>query len=174
MSAARYIPRAPRYVFRPQDQRLMRFKGMNVNASASRAVTRDVSESGLSFIVDENESPFDGEILKIEFTLPGRRQIAWFATVARTETKIDWDPIRGYHSQTVIGLRFHRLSKVLSRELKRSLDGKVEDEETPDLRAATRGQFALFAALMLGALISLVVMTLPPTHWLQPFRALFR
>lgn len=176
MSAARYYPRAPRYVFRPQDQRLMRFKGMDVNSSASRATTRDLSESGLSFIVDAGESPFEGEILKIEFTPPGRRQVAWFATVARVESKIDWDPISGYHNQTVVGLRFRQLSPALTRELQRSLEGRVADAEKPeyDPRAASRSEIALFTALAMGTFASFIVMAMPPAMWLMPFRALFR
>jgi len=175
-AASRYYPRAPRYVFRPQDQRLMRFKGMDVNASASRALTRDLSESGLSFIVDSGEAPFEGEILKIEFTPPGRRQIAWFALVARVESKIDWDPISGYHNQTVVGLRFRQLSPALTRELQKSLEGRVAFAEKPeyDPRAASRAEIALLTALAFGTLASFVVMTLPPVMWLTPFRALFR
>ena len=76
MSAARYYQRSPRYVFRPGDRSLMRFAGMESKGDATHARIRDLSSTGLSFIVEGSDSPFENELLKIEFEIPGDKQVA--------------------------------------------------------------------------------------------------
>ncbi|MEK7355987.1 MAG: PilZ domain-containing protein, partial [Bdellovibrionota bacterium] len=106
MSAARhYFSRSPRYVFGPEEESQLRFAGMNTRGVIHRAAIRDLSESGIAFALGQTEAPEEGELLKIEFPVPGRPSIACFATVVRVEARSDWDPEWGDRGHTLIGLQ---------------------------------------------------------------------
>jgi hypothetical protein len=177
--ASRYVPRAPRYIYRPQDQRLMRYKPMEILASSVRAQARDVSTSGISFVVPPGEAPFEGEILKIEWVLPGGKQLAWFASVVRIESRIDWDPRGGDVAQTIVALRFHQVSPLLTKAIQKSLaphvgkEESVRDEIAYDLNSLTRKQIAAFSSLLVGVTAAFILMAVPMELWLRPFRSLF-
>ena len=133
MSAARYYQRSPRYVFRPDDKSLMRFAGMDTKNVAAQANVRDLSETGLSFTIEGDSAPFENELLKIEFAVPGEgpkgRQIAWFATVVRVETRSNWNPETGDQKETLIALRFRQLPPPFQKAIQDSLGGKTNEEE---------------------------------------------
>lgn len=81
----KFIPRAPRYTLGPDDNQSFRF-ALNSNSQNSYS-TRfvNVSESGLAFITSKDSSPHVGELIKVEFPVPGSEQVAWFARVVRVE-----------------------------------------------------------------------------------------
>ncbi len=174
-AASKYHPRAPRYIFRPLDQRLMRFKAPE-KSRASAAQIRDLSTTGLSFVVSADEAPLAGEMLKVEFTLPRSprqlrsRKIAWFASVVRIERPNPWEK-----SLLIVASRFYRLPTGLTTQLKTCLDPKVGNEEKADfdLGAPTAKDLFLFTSLMLASVGALTLMVIPVALWLQPFRALF-
>ena len=95
--AHRYFTRAPRYVFQSEDGTLVRFAPMQTKGLISRAVIRDLSETGLSFTLPITEDvvslPDEGSAIKIEFPIPGSpKGIACFATVVRVEKRTEWMP----------------------------------------------------------------------------------
>ena len=121
-SAARYYPRAPRYVFRPEDESLSRFAGMAKNGQPTHARVRDVSATGISFVVAAGSAPREGDMLKVEFGLPGKKQFAWFATVARVESQVEWEPTLGTRALTIVGLRFDKLPARLAKAISRAVN----------------------------------------------------
>jgi hypothetical protein len=152
----------------------MRFKGVE-KPSAVSAQIRDLSTSGMSFVVSTLEAPHEGEMLKVEFTLPrsprqiGNRKISWFASVVRIENPNPWEK-----SVTIVASRFYRLPSGLTNQLKNCLEPKVGTSEKADfdLGAPTAKDLLLFASLLAASVSALVLMTLPVTVWLVPFRAL--
>lgn len=189
-SAARYYPRAPRYVFKPSEQRLMRFKPLEARADSTRAQVRNISATGLSFIVSPGEAPIEGEMLKIEFALPAGqessakntripRQVAWFADVVRVESRIEWVPWAmdqtSERAITIVALRFRKLPAALTKALNQSLRGKYFANEAPefDLSHINQTEIAAFSALSIFSIILMALISFPPTTWLSAIRGLF-
>jgi len=185
-SAARYISRSPRYTFRLEDENLMRFAGMAKAAYSSRARVHDLSSTGISFTVDPKEAPASGDMLKIEFGLPGSRQVAWFAEVVRVEARHEWDPELGDRKFTLVALRFRQLPAPFAKAIQKSLGPRLKHKKEKD-----DGSFAdsidqefeiarddappgyqsqmLFWAVTLGMLLSLTLLALPEKFWFLPF-----
>jgi hypothetical protein len=173
-SAARYMPRAPRYVFRPEDERLMRFAEMDTRGSTSRARVHDLSTTGLSFICDGDAVPFEGDMLKVEFGLPGSKQIAWFATVMRIESRREWDPELGDRIYTLIALKFRELPPAFYRAIEKSVGnydqaGKSHEDQAVFTSPKAEG-LATLAFLSFAVVACMALMALPPEIWLKPFR----
>jgi hypothetical protein len=171
-SAARYFQRSPRYVLRPGDRSLMRYAGMETKGDATPARVRDLSATGLSFVVDGDNVPFENELLKVEFNIPGdkagkNQQVAWFATVMRVETRNDWDPQLGDQTFTLIALRFRPLPRALHNAIEKSLNGRITPDEEP--LPSTQDASALFtlAAATSALLASMLWMCLPLSKWIS-------
>lgn len=167
MSAAqRYFPRSPRYVFRAEDQTLMRYAAMETRGTACSTKVLNLSESGLLFAMKEGEAPEEGDVLKIEFPIPGRRQIACFATVVRVDATDEWHPDFGESRAVVVGLQFRHLPDGHRRALKNGLQGKTEPEELFDWREARNKQLMTFAGLSLALIVTMMVLSTPPERWI--------
>lgn len=181
-SAARYYPRAPRYVYRPDDQSLMRFAGMETRGITSRARVRDLSFSGMSFTVKSTDAPRRGDMIKVEFGVPGQKQIAWFATVVRIERRSDWDPEFGRLARTVVAIQFRQLPPPFTRTIHKSIGRLIGMRERGDesvfnfnARSSTPiKDLAVFSALSGLLLAAFVGMAVPPDLWLRPFHSLFQ
>jgi hypothetical protein len=169
-SAARYYQRAPRYVFRPDDKSLMRFAGMDTKGVKTPAQIRDLSSTGLSFMVESEDAPFENELLKLEFTLPGSRQIAWFANVVRVEKRSDWSPETGHQPYTLIALRFRKLPHAFHHAIERSLNGLVDEDHQIVSDNADPAAMAKFYGLAIALFGSFFWMSLPLGQWLGFFR----
>ena len=159
MSARHYIQRQARYVFQTGDSTLVRFAAMETKGITSRAVIRDLSESGVSFTLplDETDLPDEGAPLKIEFPIPGRDKIACFATVTRVEQRSEWVPEwgdRGYH---LIALKFRHLPTLHLRAIQQGLNGRVDEEQTfHEIKRAHAFAFAAISVALVICMIGLV------------------
>lgn len=122
-TAGRYIARSPRYILSPLDSRMMRFAPMDTRGVTWPAEILDLSESGLAFTLKTDEYPREGESVKIEFTIPGRRQVACFATVTRLEIH---DGIKK------IAIRFDNLPPIFRAALRFSLKHRVRNSNFDD------------------------------------------
>lgn len=167
MSAARYYQRSPRYVFRPGDRSLMRFAGMESKGDATHARIRDLSSTGLSFIVEGSDSPFENELLKIEFEIPGDKQVAWFATVVRVETRSEWNPQLGDQTHTLIALRFRPLPLPFQQAIEKSINGRINEDEEVLAGPQDLSAVATFAAASFALLTSFLWMSLPFSKWIS-------
>lgn len=82
---SKYQARAPRYILQPQDNTLIRVSGPRQEAWEETTEIKNLSLTGLAFIANADLCPIIGEIIKIEFAIPGSRQMACFGLVTRLE-----------------------------------------------------------------------------------------
>jgi hypothetical protein len=125
----RFIHRAPRYVLRTGDNQMLRFapqRGLNRTYSTQFV---NVSESGIAFIVDPRSAPRLREVIKLEFTVPGGEQIAWFGRVVRLE---EFHNSRWWSSKSdgsddreiLVAIHFHDLPQGHLNAIRMHLQGK--------------------------------------------------
>jgi hypothetical protein len=83
----RFVPRATRYVLRPQDQKLLRFAFQqdHLGQGIQETVLFNLSKTGLAFLVEREFAPALGDLIKVDFSVPGRQRLASWARVVRTE-----------------------------------------------------------------------------------------
>lgn len=111
-SARRYSDRAPRYILNPQDSRIMRVATKRKKKQIFKMEIVDLSETGMSFVVDWHFLPQIGEILKVEFPVPGQdNQVAWFAKVVRLEGPSERPNEMLHFSGIKVGVEFQNLPK---------------------------------------------------------------
>ncbi|MBX7232600.1 MAG: PilZ domain-containing protein [Bdellovibrionales bacterium] len=110
----KFISRAPRYSLRPDDNQILRYvRNSRLNRSFSTRFV-NISETGLAFATERSSAPPMGEIIKIEFPIPGGESMAWFARVVRLEEKSLgpwWDKHHSqfHHAEIIVGVQFHEL-----------------------------------------------------------------
>lgn len=110
----RFVPRAPRYILRPNDNQMLRFAPNKILNRSYSTRFMNVSESGLAFLIDKSSAPGIGEFIKVEFPVPGGEQIAWFAKVVRLEEFVpeDWwseAKAKEHENDVIVGIQFHQL-----------------------------------------------------------------
>ena len=96
-SLARYHARAPRYVLNTEDNCLIRLSGAERRSWEENTEIRDISLTGLTFTASTDLCPQLGEIIKIQFAVPGSEQMACYAVVIRIENVNDFDCLIGVH-----------------------------------------------------------------------------
>jgi hypothetical protein len=175
MSAARkFIARPARYIFQASESHLIRFAPMETRGISAKAVIRDLSESGLSFTLPISEPidmlPDEGEPLKVEFPIPGRAQIACFATVTRVEQRTEWIPEwgdRGYH---LIALQFRHLPTLHLRAIQNGLQGRTSEDPELNFQTLKRTHAFAFAGMSIALTMCMFAMATPITTWVQIFQ----
>ncbi|MGE3974234.1 MAG: PilZ domain-containing protein [Bdellovibrionales bacterium] len=131
MSAARKLgDRAPRYILNPHELKMVRVASRNRRRSQVYELEIiDMSESGMSFIVNWNFLPQIGEILKVEFPIPGEQggKVAWFAEVMRLEGSDERPKQMMHFSGIKVGVRFIDLPKGHLKILQAGLGRRFHD-----------------------------------------------
>lgn len=84
-SLAKYHARAPRYILNTDDDYLIRVAGPRQIPWEEGTEIRNVSLTGLAFTAADDLCPILGEVIKIQFSIPGGRQMACHAVVTRLE-----------------------------------------------------------------------------------------
>lgn len=86
--ARRFTERAVRYSVRPQDDSVMKF-AFNQRKQGQYFQTEflNISASGLAFTCERRNLPRMGEVIKVEFPIPGHERMAWYARVVRIEER---------------------------------------------------------------------------------------
>ena len=125
-----FIPRAPRYVLRPQDRHVMRFSLENTSGPGGieQTILINLSETGIAFLVNPGKEPRLGERIKVEIPVPSGDQIAWWARVVRTS---EFEP-RGWLTfgrdrfqddhKILVALAFEPLPEGHSRAIRKGLN----------------------------------------------------
>jgi hypothetical protein len=172
MSAAQqYLQRSTRYVFQTGDQTLMRFADMDTRGVKHSAAIRNLSETGLAFTFSSETEyaamPDEGEVLKIEFAIPGRKMIACFATVVRIEMKNEWDPEWGDRGYFIVGLQFRNLPTLHLRAIQLGLRGRVDREPEFDWSADRRRHTIAFSLAAVAMPFAMFVMATPMYAWIH-------
>lgn len=116
-SLARYHARAPRYILNTEDNSLIRLSGAEQLSWEEKTELRDVSLTGLSFLAPQDLSPQIGEVIKIQFAVPGSEQMACYAVVIRIEKINQFD--------NMIGVHFYKLDRTQRLNLIQGISHKV-------------------------------------------------
>lgn len=131
-AAKKFIPRAPRYVIRSDDDQLVRFTADLKNTerySTTRFV--NLSATGLAFVTQIDVAPRIGEFIKVEFPLPSGERMAWFAKVARIEV---WRKSTSFLASSenyddsndiLVGLEFQQFSPSHRERIQHAIEEKV-------------------------------------------------
>lgn len=176
LSVKKFISRAPRYNIQEDDEQSVRFLRKMKGGSPEDSVEKihssellNISATGLAFRAHANARLEMGEKIKIEFPIPGFRQVAWWGTVVRIQKqeKRDWfgDPIENQEDEFIVGVHFsdmplkHR--DIISKEIDRKFQ-KIEQQK----RRAVFVQTITFAkeygfkilVLVLGAFIAFLLL----------------
>ena len=83
--AKKFVPRAPRYVLRAHDNKIMRYALDHNRTDIYTTTFINLSITGLAFIADPASAPPIGSLIKMEFPVPGAEQIAWWGKVVRIQ-----------------------------------------------------------------------------------------
>jgi PilZ domain len=126
-AARKFTNRAARYVLNAGDEKLVRVASRDRKKNQIYQMEIiDVSETGMAFIVNWNYLPQIGEILKVEFPVPGeQRKVAWFAKVMRLENENERPPEMRHFSGIKVGVEFIDMPKGHLRTLKAGLSRKT-------------------------------------------------
>ncbi|MFN3697044.1 MAG: PilZ domain-containing protein [Pseudobdellovibrio sp.] len=117
-SLARYHARSPRYTLNTQDNSLVRFSGAERFSWEEKTELMNISLTGLSFTAPQDLSPQIGEIIKIQFEVPGSEMMACYAIVTR---------IAEYSSfENEVAVHFYKLDRVQRINLVQGLAQKID------------------------------------------------
>lgn len=152
-SLARYHGRSPRYILNTEDESLVRVAGPKQIPWEEGTEIKNVSLTGLAFTAPDDLCPLLGEVVKIQFTPPGSRQMACYGIVTRLESIDD--------SRTLVGIHFYKLEMqqriVLAQGLARRFKENQERGHIDDLlnRPRTKLSLANLPQLMMMGLLAL-------------------
>lgn len=122
---AQYVARSPRYILQPHDNTLIRVAGPHQVPWEEGTSIQNVSLSGLAFTAPADLCPIIGEIIKIQFEVPGREQMACLAMVIRLQ-KIQ-------NSQMLVAVKFVKVEMpqrlLIAQSLASKLKEQIESEE---------------------------------------------
>lgn len=153
-SLARYHGRSPRYILNTEDDSLVRVAGPKQVPWEEGTHIKNVSLTGLAFTAPEDLCPLLGEVIKIQFTPPGSRQMACYGIVTRLDN-VSKDT-------TLVGVHFYKLEMaqriVLAQGLARKFKENQERGEIDDLLNHKSGKISLanFPQLILMAALGSV------------------
>ena len=129
-SLARYHARSPRYILDTQDNSLIRFSGAERLPWEEKTELRNVSLTGLSFSCASDLSPQLGEIIKIQFSVPGSETMACYAIVIRIAADDSYS--------NEIAVHFYKLDRIQRINLVQGLALKM-DTKKPDFSGKSFG-----------------------------------
>ncbi len=116
-SIARYHARSPRYTLDTQDNHLVRYSGAERFSWEEKTELKNISLTGLSFIASTDLSPQLGEIIKIQFAVPGSEMMACYGVVTRIEQTSEFE--------NEIAVHFYKLDRLQRINLVQGLASKV-------------------------------------------------
>lgn len=148
-SLARYHARAPRYILNTEDNSLVRLSGAEQLSWEEKTELRDVSLTGLSFIAPQDLSPQMGEVIKIQFSVPGSQQMACYAVVIRIEKINQFD--------NLIGVHFYKLDRTQRLNLVQGLTEKVHKPDK-DLKDGKMNTVISVAGLIIALICWITLM----------------
>ena len=172
----KFLPRAPRYILRPQDRNVMRFSLEDTHGPAGieQTLLINLSESGLAFLTSRSVRVEVGERIKVEIPIPGGEQIAWWARVVRVQ---EYEPRIWFSSRDqfasnprlMVALHFEQLPEAHSRTLRKGIERSFL-KAVRDQRYRTWMYYKVFAiqnALQIFAYIALTISAFALLYWLS-------
>lgn len=119
-SLARYHARSPRYFLNTEDDCLVRVAGPRQVPWEEGTEIRNVSLTGLAFTAPEDLCPLLGEVIRIQFSVPGGKQMACHAIVTRLE--------EDHAGVMQVGVHFYRLDMSHRIMLAQGLSRKFREQ----------------------------------------------
>jgi hypothetical protein len=170
---ARYHARSPRYILNTEDDSLIRVAGPRQVPWEEGTEIKNVSLTGLAFVAPDDLCPVLGEIIKIQFLVPGSKQMASYAIVTRL------DSIE--QSKILVGLHFYKMEMGHRVALAQGLARKIKDisdrEKIMDLQDGKK-DFSMSnnfpqIVLMLNYFVlwGLLMQVVTQQNWMQIFRS---
>lgn len=121
-SLARYHARQPRYVLDANDNNLIRYSGADRYSWEEKTQLKNISLTGLSFTSPIDLKPQLGEVIRIQFQIPGSEMMACHAIVTRMEDMNDYD--------CEIAVHFYKLERLQRIALVQGLTIKNSQQHT--------------------------------------------
>lgn len=118
---AKYHNRAPRYTLNTHDNCLIRYSGSERWSWEEKTEVKNISLTGLSFVAPNDLSPIIGEIIKIQFSVPGGQQMACYAVVIRVDAEGEFD--------NLVAVHFYKLDRVQRLNLLQGLTQTMKATE---------------------------------------------
>lgn len=119
-SLARYHARSPRYILNTEDDFLIRVAGPRQLPWEEGTEIRNVSLTGLAFTAPDDLCPILGEVIRIQFTVPGGKQMACHGIVTRLE--------EDRPHQMLVGIHFYKLEMPHRVILAQGLSNKFREQ----------------------------------------------
>lgn len=129
LRAKKFMPRAFRYVLRPQDQATMRYSLERTQGSSDidQTILLNLSESGVAFLVTRSTRLRFNDSVKVEIPIPNGEQIAWWGRVVRLQ---EYDPPvwmfskDPFHDEPkiLVGVRFDQLPEGHTRTIRKGIE----------------------------------------------------
>lgn len=163
-SLARYHSRSPRYILDTQDENLVRVAGPHQTPWEEGTQIKNVSLTGLAFTAPDDLCPLLGEVIKIQFTPPGGKQMACYAIV----TRLDEIP----EHLMLVGVHFYKLEMAHRISLAQSLARKFKEQQDRDELSNLLNRER--ASVSLSSLPQLTMMGLLALAWMGLIFSLFR
>lgn len=132
-SLARYHSRSPRYILDTYDNNLIRLSGAEKLSWEEKTVIRNISLTGLSFTAPRDLSPQLGEIIKIQFQVPGSEMMACYALIIRIEVLNEFD--------NEIAIHFYKLDRVQRINLVQGLAEKMTADQKTANPPEAKGKY---------------------------------
>lgn len=124
-AVAKYHNRSPRYTLNTQDNCLIRYSGSERWAWEEKTEIKNISLTGLSFIAPADLSPIIGEIIKIQFSVPGGQQMACYAVIIRVDSENEFD--------NLVAVHFYKLDRLQRLNLIQGLTQKIKTESEVEI-----------------------------------------
>lgn len=121
-SLARYHARQPRYILNATDNNLVRYSGAERYSWEEKTELKNISLTGLTFSAPIDIRPQLGEVIKIQFEVPGSNVMACHAIVTRIENINSYDCEIAIHFYKLE--RLQRINLVQGLAIKNSLEKK--------------------------------------------------
>lgn len=119
LSLARYHARSPRYILDTEDESLIRVAGPRQVPWEEGTRIKNVSLTGLAFTAPEDLCPILGEVIRIQFPVPGGRPFACHAIVTRIEEE--------KHGMMAVAVHFYKLDMAHRIVLAQGLSRRFRD-----------------------------------------------
>lgn len=148
---ARYHARSPRYILNTEDNSLVRIAGPNQLPWDEDTEIRNVSLTGLAFTAPSDLCPILGEVIKIQFNVPGSKQMACHAIVTRIE---DFKK-----NSMLVGVHFYKLEMAHRVILAQGLARKAKFSSDSELTTREQNLFRLFINFHKFVFMSLLWLT---------------
>jgi hypothetical protein len=148
---ARYHGRSPRYILNTLDDSLIRVAGPRQMPWEEGTEIKNISLTGLAFTAPSDLCPLLGEVVKIQFEVPGSDPMACYAVVTRI------DPLKS--QKMLVGVHFYKLEMAqriaLAQGLSLKLRDQLDQEKVADRSRLQLTSTDLVKVLLMSSMIAL-------------------